>query len=157
MEITDHIIMKKQGKGKAITERGVGIPRPGEEEVVERTPSTSSSGNRGRGQAAQVCFEKDATGRKVYIRYIRNIFMSASEGENSDTSDWFPFPITRDRNKNKKSRQSSSEENRSTDTKRKPVDPYVDAKENLFNSDIDPPPPSERAKRLLSAEELVHE
>ena len=79
--------MGKQNKRNTITgAEGIGTPRPGVEGTVERVPSISSSENRSKGQmATQVYLVKDATGKK---EAEPSIFVSVSEGENSDASDW---------------------------------------------------------------------
>lgn len=53
-------------------------------------------------------------------------FMSVSKGENSDTSEWLPFPEPTRSNIKKRNRQSSSEEALAKDTKRKPTDNAAD-------------------------------
>lgn len=90
------------------------------------------------------------------------IFMSASEEEGSDTSEWLPFPDSIRKISNKEVMQSSSEEALTMDRKRKPTDRSVDDKEDMVsmeeysnNPDIEPPPVSKSANRLPSEMELA--
>ena len=87
--------------------------------------------------------------------------MSASEGENSDTSEWLPFPTPKYNKNLKRDRQSSSEEAMNKPRKKatgiaeqEPEDPDS-LEEYLADPNIETPPPSKSARKLSSAIELA--
>ena len=121
MNTTRHIkmIMEDVNRYNKVTDTGgVGTPRSGVEGLVEQDPSTSLSGDCERGRYAsqdgRPIEETRKTMQKTHGETREQetyTFMSANEGDNSDASEWLPFPTTKNISGKKRDRQSSSEEN----------------------------------------------
>ena len=166
----DKTIMEDLNKYKKATDAGgIGTPRSGEEGLVEQGPSTSLSGNCEQGtsisQDEQTSEKKERTTSKELGEVKEQdmyMFMSASEGDNSDTSEWLPFPTSKGISGKKRDRQSSSEENVINNPRKRisgetlqESEELDSMEEYLNNQDLEPPPPSKSAKKPPTVVELA--
>ena len=172
MKITRHIksIMEELNKQNKDTDTGdIGTPRSGAEGMIEQIPSASIPEDCEQDQstfwADQATEEIGKKEHKIHMELKEQemyAFMSASEGDNSDTSEWLSFPTPKHIAGQKQDRESSPEEALTKNQKKKPSEKAIDdikdpdsIEDYIHDPDIEPPPPSKSARRLLSAIELA--